>query len=839
MIKHKTRGFLKFLKKHLKIIIISCLAAGFVGVGALALWISTFEIPDLSSFETRTVAQSTKIYDRTGQIILFDINQDIKRQVIPFENISQNIKNAAIAIEDAEFYQHHGIRITSIIRAFLSHLVGGTGGSGSTITQQVIKNSLLTSEVTISRKLKEWFLAIKLDASMPKDQILSIYLNEIPYGGSIYGVEEASRTFFGKKASDVTLAEAAYLAAIPNAPTYYSPYGNNKDKLDNRKNLVLSRMLVNKLITQAEYDNAKKEVVTFTPQQKINIRAPHFVTYIRQYLEDKYGEKMVNEGGLKVTTTLDYSLQEKAEALVKQYALQNKINFGAENASVVAIDPKTGQILIMVGSRDYFDKEINGAFNVAIAHRQPGSTFKPIVYATAFNKGYTPDTVVFDLPTQFSSACDAYSKPLSPTASTSDCYMPDDYDNKFEGPMKLRDALAQSRNIPAVKMLYLAGIQDSLDTAQNMGVTSLTNVNQYGLTLVLGGGEVSPLEMTGAYGVFANEGVRNPTVGILKIEDADGKILEQFTPAPQTVLPTNTTDQISDILSDNVARAPAYGLNSPLYVADRQVAVKTGTTNDSRDAWIIGYAPNIVLGAWAGNNDNSPMVKKTAGLIVSPMWRAVMDEILKTLPVEYFNDPQPVDQNLKPVLRGIWLGNESYTIDKISQRLATDLTPTETKQEVFVPNVHEILHWVDKNNPTGPVPTNPSDDPQYDRWETSVQDWLKTQYIAQPVKPTTYDNVHTLQNSPKLKIINLDSNQIYSKTSKTAIYVTNSSIYPLSKVDFYINNEYAGTGKTTPFYFILNPASIKAISTTNTLKVVGVDSVFNKGEAEMTFKVSE
>jgi membrane peptidoglycan carboxypeptidase len=478
--------------KHYKKALIYLLSLAFIGLGIITFWISTFKMPDLKSFEERTVSQSTKIYDRTGEILLFDVNQDIKREVVPFADISPNIKKAVVAIEDAGFYNHGGIQIKAIIRAVFDNLTGGSGG-GSTITQQVIKNSLLTSEKAISRKLKEWVLAIKLDRTMSKDDILSIYLNENPYGGSIYGVEEAAQTFFKKKASDVTLAEAAYLAAIPNAPTYYSPYGNNKDKLDARKNLVLQRMLDNDLITKTEFEKSKKEVVTFLPKQGNSLKAPHFVEYIRAYLENKYGEKVVREDGLKVITTLNYDLQTKAEEIVKKYAFENKKNFNAENAAMVAIDPKTGEILVMVGSRDYFDQEIDGNFNVALAHRQPGSTFKPFVYATAFNKGYTPDTVLFDLPTEFQTTCDVQGKPIGNT-NPDDCYMPENYDGKYLGPITLREALAQSRNVPAIKTLYLAGIKDSLETAKNMGITSLGNKDQYGLTLVLGGGETCPAQ---------------------------------------------------------------------------------------------------------------------------------------------------------------------------------------------------------------------------------------------------------------------------------------------------------------------------------------------------------
>jgi 1A family penicillin-binding protein len=831
MIKHK-------IKKHYKKILIYSASFVFIIFGLLILWTSTFKMPDLQSFDERTVSQSTKIYDRSGEILLFDVNQDLKREVVPFAEISPYIKKAVVAIEDASFYTHGGIQIKAIIRAIFDNLTGGRGG-GSTITQQVIKNSLLTSEKAISRKLKEWFLAIRLDHSMSKDDILSIYLNENPYGGSIYGVEEAAQTFFKKKASDVTLGEAAYLAAIPNAPTYYSPYGNNKDKLDARKNMVLSKMLENNLITQSEYDKAKKEVVTFLPKQGNSLKAPHFVEYIREYLENKYGEKVVREDGLKVITTLNYDLQVKAEETVKKYAFENKKNFNAENAAMVAIDPKTGEILVMVGSRDYFDKEIDGNFNVTLAHRQPGSTFKPFVYATAFDKGYTPDTVLFDLPTEFQTTCDAQGKPIGDT-NPEDCYMPENYDSKYFGPITLRDALAQSRNIPAIKTLYLAGVKNSINTARNMGITGLSDANQYGLTLVLGGGEVSPLELTSAYGVFANAGIRNPYLSILKVENSRGEILEEAKYNPEQVINKETVNKISDILSDNIARTPAYGANSPLYIKDRPVAVKTGTTNDFRDVWIVGYTPNLVVGAWAGNNDNSSIDKKVAGMVIAPMWRAFMDQALPGLPKEYFTEPEPTSKEIKPVFRGIWQGYDFFTIDKISGKLATEFTPEETRQDIYIPNVHEILYWVNKDDPYGAVPENPGDDPQFDHWEYPVQEWLKTQYLPTPTEPKGYDDVHTTSKSPRLGVITPENNSTYNKDQKITIQISNSGSYQLAKVDFYINNNYLGSSNISPFLYSFTPAEIRGvIGGINTLKVVATDSVFNKSEFTTEFNVSE
>jgi len=451
----------------------------FIFITALViLWLSSLRIPDFHSFEERRVENSTKIYDRTGEILFYDIHQNTKRTDITFENMGVNIKNATVAIEDSEFYNHSGIRITSIIRAVLSNLLGaGRTQGGSTITQQLVKNTLLTQEKSYTRKIKEWVLSIKIDNSIPKEKILEYYLNEAPYGGNVYGIQEASRTYFDKDAEDLTLAEAAYLAAIPQSPTLLSPYGKNKDKLEARKNLVLSRMLEINFISKEEHDKAKNEAITFVPQATIGIKAPHFVFFIKDYLEQKYGSDLIEKGGLKITTTLNYDLQEKGELIVKEGALKNKKDWNGENAGLVAVDPKTGQILTMVGSRDYFDKEIDGNFNVAAARRQPGSSFKPFIYATAFNKGFLPETVLFDLPTEFQSTCDALGKAKS-GHNQKDCYMPDNYDGKFRGPMSLRDALAQSINIVAVKLFYLAGTTDSLKTAEDLGISTLTNIGR-------------------------------------------------------------------------------------------------------------------------------------------------------------------------------------------------------------------------------------------------------------------------------------------------------------------------------------------------------------------------
>lgn len=843
-IKHhikKTKHVFLTKKKEL---FFSLLALFFVFCGGIFLWLSTIQIPDLNSFETRKVSQSTKIYDRTGKILLYDVHQDMKRTEIPFENISMNIKNAAVAIEDAEFYQHGGIKISSIIRAFFANIFSGKiSQGGSTITQQVLKNSILTKDKTITRKLKEWVLSIQLEKVMTKDQILSLYLNEAPYGGSVYGIQEASQTYFGKDASDLTLAQAAYLAAIPNAPTYYSPYGQNKDKLDEREKLVLSRMLENKFITEKQYNSALKEKVEFLPQEKYGIRAPHFVEFIKQYLADKYGEDAMQENGYKVITTLDYNLQSQSEDIIKDYALNTLPNFNASNTAMVAIDPKTGQILAMVGSRDYFDKKIDGNFNVALAHRQPGSTFKPFVYATAFAKGYTPDTVLFDLPTEFQTTCTPQGEQINPDANVSSstaCYMPQDFDGLYRGPISLRNSLALSLNIPSIQLLYLAGIKDSLNVAKDMGITSLSNdPNQYGLTLVLGGGEVSLLDLTSAYGVFADDGIRNPYTGILSVQDNNGNYIEQYSQNSKQVIQPNVSELLSDVLSDNVAKEPEYGKNSVFTFPGRQVAAKTGTTNDSRDAWTVGYTPEMVIGTWAGNNDNSPMHKNVAGLIVSPLWRKLMDVALASTTPTSFIKPQPIDPNLKPALRGIWQGNETYFIDTVSGKLATDQTPPETKKEIAIPNVHSILYWVDKSDPTGPIPENASSDPQFNLWEYPVQEWLKTNPVASTTKPTSYDDVHTEANKPKINIVLPNNNQNYGRNDRVLISFTYTSKYPLMKAEYYLNNELVNTSDQSPFFGSFIPSSTNSLEYgNNTIKVVVYDSVYNKTEINIPVNIN-
>ena len=677
--------------------VLALFGLGFLIGGGILLAVAITPVPDIGSFSSRQVDQSTKIYDRTGQVLLYDYNRDAKRNVVPLTAISPNTIHATIAIEDSSFYEHGGIRLSSIIRAIFVDAVGGVlAQGGSTITQQVVKNELLTNKKSVIRKINEWMLAIKMEQIYSKDQILETYLNNIPYGGTLYGIESASEAYFGKPAKDLSLAQAAYLAAMIQAPSYYSPYGAHRTELATRKNLVLERMHTLGFIEDTAYSSAKNEQVSFSPTGQTAIIAPHFVFYILNQLEQTYGSKALMSG-LRVITTLDSDLEIKAESIVNQYALENVKKFKATNASLVAIDPPTGQILAMVGSRNFFDTAIDGQYNATLSSRQPGSTMKPFIYSLALERGYTRDTVIFDVPTQFSTAC----KPSDTTNNTPPCYAPVNFDDAFRGPMTFETALAQSINIPALKVLYLVGIQNAITLAKSFGLSTLGDPNQYGLTLVLGGGEVRLLDLTGAYAAFANEGIKNTPTGILEVADAKGNILEKYTPESSVVLPVQTARDMSAMLSDAQARLPEYPLNSPLSFSGYDVAVKTGTTNDTRDAWVIGFTPSISLGVWVGNNDNTPMVKSVAGFIAAPMWHEVMLYALSKYPKTYFGEPDPIPSSVPPMLQGNWRAPDA--------------------QGVILP--HSLLYWTDKNNPQGSPPSNPSEDPQFEYWEYGIAAW--------------------------------------------------------------------------------------------------------------------
>jgi 1A family penicillin-binding protein len=798
----------------------------FIGIAAWMVFILV-EIPSINSFEKREVPESTKIYDQTGEVVLWEIHGEERRTVVPFDKISRQVKNATVAIEDKSFYSHRGVRPLSLLRAIFLDVFKQERQGGSTITQQLVKNTLLTRDQTISRKFKEIIIAIKLETVYQKDEILNLYLNEIPYGSNAYGIEAASRLYFGKSADSLTLAESAYLAALPNAPSYYSPYGNHRAELDNRKNLVLKQMLDLNFIDQKEFDGARDTKVAFLPKQKSGLRAPHFAIYVRELLNEKFGDDVVERGGLKIITTLDAKLQEKAEEIIARKSAENKVKFNASNAGLIALDPKTGRILAMVGSRDYFDMEHEGNFNITLARRQPGSAFKPIVYATAFKKGYTPETVVFDLETNFS---------VNKTP-----YIPHNYDDKFRGPVTLREALAQSLNVPAVKTLYLAGIQDSIETARDFGISTLTDKSRYGLTLVLGGGEVTLLELTSAYGVFANNGLRADYHAIKEIRDKNNAIIEEERVVTRQVIDSNIASLITSILSDNAARTPSFGNRSPLYFENYSVAAKTGTTNDYRDAWTIGYSPNIVVGTWAGNNNNSSMTKNVAGFIVAPMWREFMDAALPSTQNDAFIAPAE-SAATKPVLKGVWRGSKTYYIDTSSGKLATEYTPPQQKEERVLQQVHSILYWVSKDNPNGPIPEHPEQDSQFYNWENQVRVWAEKQNLKSEDGSgisQDKDTNHSPENWPRIALGQNENEKIFAPQDKLIFHPAITSAFPISQVDIFMDETFIRSTHGLLTEISIDRQTASVLPGQHFLKIIVYDNIGNRSEGQFSFTLSE
>jgi len=610
-------------KKRLLIFILLAIFAGLVTV----FFVFLKDLPRPEVFTEAQLNQSTKIYDRTGKILLSSVYGEEKRTYVPLSEIPDIMQKAVIATEDKNFYQHFGIDIVGIIRALKIDITTKSDSHGaSTITQQLIRSTFLTPDKTASRKIKEIILSIELDRKYPKDQILEWYLNQVPFGVNIYGIEEASLTYFQKSSKDLSLPEAALMAAIIQLPSYYSPYGKHLDDLLVRKDYVLKRMEQEHFITVEQRDAAMQYQFTFNKLPKT--MAVHFVDYVKQQLEATYGPDFLETKGLKIYTTLDWELQQTAEASITENVEKNIKRFGAYNSALISIDPKTGEILAMVGSANPWGEPLPKgcdpattckfvpSYNVATqGNRQPGSSFKPFVYAEAFRKGATDQTIVIDEPTNFG-------------VWGGKAYEPQNYDGLFRGPVTLRNALAQSLNVPAVKTLRdLAGLNDSIALAKKMGITTLNqDPGFYGLALVLGGGEVHLIDMVSAYGVFDNGGYRIEPSPIIKIEDANGNIIYENKKTLRKVLESNVCEMITSVLSDNVARTPVFGPNSNLYFPDYKVFAKTGTTQRNVDGWVIGCTVDTCVGVWSGNNNNTPMTGGVGESASGPAWRKVIEK---------------------------------------------------------------------------------------------------------------------------------------------------------------------------------------------------------------------
>ncbi|MBI2430747.1 MAG: penicillin-binding protein [Candidatus Levybacteria bacterium] len=577
------------------------------------------DLPSPTRLNSAELPQSTQIFDR-NDTLLFTIYTQRNQTLVPLSDIPVFLQQATIAKEDKDFYKHGAIDIRGIVRALYSTLVQKKLQGGSTITQQLVKNSLLSQERTITRKVKEIILSFATELLYSKNKILELYLNQSPYGGTAWGVEAAAQTYFGKSVKNLDLAESTLLSGLPESPTILSPFGARPELAKQKQEEVLQKMHEQGYIDKKQMEDAIKQPLKF---QKVsdNIKAPHFVLYIKELLVKKYGQRGAEQGGLKVKTSLDLALQEFTEASVAAEVSKLK-NQKVSNGAALITNPATGEILSMVGSRDYFDSEIDGNVNVTLAYRQPGSAIKPINYAAGLVKGLTAATILVDRPICF------------PNPGQKE-YCPVNYDGKWHGIVQFREALGSSINIPAVKVLKYNGVETMIATASAMGITTFTKPDRYGLSLTLGGGEVTMLQMTSAYGVFANQGYLIPFHPILKVTDREGNVIEEYIPPKSPIFGKKVFSPeisfiISQILSDNGARELAFGPNSKLKIGNLTVAVKTGTTNDFRDNWTFGYTPSYVVGVWVGNNDNSPMGNLVSGVTgAAPIWNIIMSHLLE------------------------------------------------------------------------------------------------------------------------------------------------------------------------------------------------------------------
>lgn len=891
---------------------------GFFGVVLLILIIVIPSLPDVEDIKYNPV-QSSTIHDREGNL-LYTVHGEENRTIVPLEDIAPVVAQAVLSIEDDEFYEHHGVDFAAIAKAVCSELrICSKARGGSTITQQYVKNTFLSPERTYSRKLKEAILALQLEFKFDKDTILGLYLNRIPYGSSIYGIERASTTFFGKSASDLTLAEAAILAAIPKAPTYYSPYGNNRYAIINldvdeiiKMDITSERELVdintdfiskgllgktyvfggldeeqentddseNEEVDKGSDDDDDEELFDDSDRREIYIQgrvdfvlgrmeklgyitaeeaeealieanakefkpyieeiiAPHFVMYVRQLLEEKYGKDLIEKGGLKITTTIDPILQTVAEESVAAYAEINLERYDASNASLVALNPNNGQIMAMVGSVDYWNDEIDGKVNVTLRSRLPGSSFKPIVYAAAFLQGYAPSTVLYDVKTKFSS-----------------WYEPENYDGKYRGPVSMRQALAHSLNIPAVKATHLAGVPNILDLARKMGIQLNQPDDWYGLSLGLGAGEVRLLDMVGAYSVFATGGYRTDPIAILKIEDRNGNILEEFEEPKNKnlILDPQVAYLINDILTDREAR-PAGWWREQLSIPGHINGAKTGTSNKEKgeinypfDTWTIGYTRNLAAGVWAGNNNGDYLDLQASGLdTAGRMWHDFMVQATKDDPKEIFEKPEgikyikvsektgklPSEHTPEDVIKtGIFASfstpmefDKSYQmveIDKVSGKLATEFTPVQAREEKAYFEHHAILR-------------------ENKQWEDAVRRWAKENEEDEPI-PTEYDDVHTeetIKIKPEIVILTPDNLSIVSAPN-IGVWSKIESKAGVEKVEYYWDGELKDTVITPPYKGTIKISKRGTKEgTTHTIKAIVFDSLYRSNQSSIKVKIGE
>ena len=773
----------KSVKKYLTYIGFGFATLLVLTVLSVFVWLSK-DLPSPGKL-SQSSENATVFYDRDGKI-LFEMYKDKNRLPVSFEAIPSILKNATIAIEDKNFYKHSGFSNVGMLRSVYLLVVNRRiSGGGSTITQQLIKNVLLDSRQTPIRKLKEIILAIAVERRYSKDEILGMYLNESPYGGSFYGVGSAAKGYFNKEPAKLSLLESAFIAGLPQSPSRYSPFIGEKNAWQGRTKDVLRRMREDGYITLAQEKDAliKLPKLTFS-QSRMSINAPHFVFYVKEFVEKEFGTKILDQG-LKIKTTLSLDAQQKAEKIVKDEINEIK-KYKVGNGSVVVLDSQTDEILAMVGSYDYNNDEY-GNYNAATTLRQPGSAVKPITYALAFEKGYTPASIVMDVKTAF------------PIKNQPD-YIPVNYDGKFKGPSQLRFALANSLNIPAVKLVSIVGVQDFLSRADLMGMKSLAptkdNLNRFGLSITLGGGEVSLLDLTNSFAVFARGGVRKEPISVLEIKDYNNKTLFKSRPSIETrVFSPAITFLISHILSDNTARSDAFGTNSYLNIPGKTVAVKTGTTNDKRDNWAVGYTNGITVGVWVGNNDNTPMDPRVASGTTgaSPIWHKLMQELLKKYKDGIIEKPD----NVKAVSIDSLFGGlpkdgipsrseyfiegtepkdvspfyKKVRVSKSNGKIANDIEVKSgnfEEKECYVISESDPVSFDDKN-----------------RWQEGIDAWRSEQSDDKWKCPTEISDNRSEDIVVSIRNIN-DRSTISDKTFTVRIRTT--TLYPLKNVKIFINN---------------------------------------------------
>lgn len=873
-----------------------------------AIGILSIGLPDVTKLENLAAAQSTQIFDRDGTL-LYTIHGEENREFVPLDKIAPYVMDATVAIEDNSFWDHGGFDILAIAKASLYEIFGvGTARGGSTITQQYVKNTFLSSERSYLRKAKELILAVRLERTYDKKKILELYLNRIPYGNNAYGIQKAAEIYFKKDAKDLTLGESALLTALPQAPTRYNPYSNNKyshllkqftkdelyyrnieaeadletseyargligafvelgnDKkiyIPGRSDLVLKRMFELGKITTTQRKQALNEIQSLKfNNYKEFIKHAHFVLYIKSILEQKYGKDVVEQGGLKVYTTIDGKLQDYAEKVVAEKGESHVKAYGTNNAALLTINAKTGDILAMVGSRDYYNAEIDGNVNVVLSPRQPGSSFKPIVYSQLFYNGYGPGTVIEDVPTKIG-VTDA----------------PSNFDGKWLGQISIRTALGRSRNIPAIKAYFIDGQQDAIiDLAAKMGITTLDKKRSYGYPLAIGAAEIPLLEMVTAYGVFATNGKRPELNPILKIENSNGDILEQKQPKEfQQVMDPQIAYLINSILSDQ-----SVAVGSRLFISGKTNAAKTGTSTKENkkeasakgstvrpmDGWTIGYTPTIVTGVWIGNSDGSGLGYTADGYnAAAPIFNDVMTKALEKIPSEAFPEPEGIKHVAISKASGKLPGpttppsmvtNEVFTsanvpketenlfykvkLDKISGLLATEFTPTEAVQEITFQNYEPIavlFNWKQElidyyQNKDKKNSENPDENVANMTGENG-------EIVRPGLPPVEYDKIHTAETAKKAPIINILEPVTNSSISQgnLTVSVQIQGGNGIEKVEYFLDNDKKYFTGTNPFTGHINITKFLKPGTTHLLVAKVIDKLGYSSQSAIQIKIAD